>query len=153
MSTYVDPGPTVYSGGSIKSAGGACTGYAASETPGKSTPTPVTSPAQGSTTLKTTASSPTSSVVSSGGGGSSSCAVAQYGQCGGTGFTGCTTCAVSDNLETFSCYRINKLTEYIVWTHLLSSIPTILLSMYLKHCKIGMVTHRISFLYISQNHL
>ena len=86
MSTYVDPGPTVYSGGVVRSAGSQCTGYAKSETPttGK--------PAQ-PTTLKTSpAASPTGS---SGGGSGAACAVAQYGQCGGTGYTGCTTCAVS----------------------------------------------------------
>ncbi|KAL2022538.1 hypothetical protein VTK56DRAFT_5145 [Thermocarpiscus australiensis] len=82
MSTYVAPGPAVYSGGSTKSAGSSCSGCEATCTPG-SGPSPTLSQPPPSTS---TGSAP-------GGGGTSGCTVQKYGQCGGTGYTGCTTCA------------------------------------------------------------
>ncbi|MCJ1324012.1 hypothetical protein MMC10_000674 [Thelotrema lepadinum] len=100
LSTYVDPGPTVYAGGLVRSAGSTCTGYAASETPGAGAPAGGSSPttAKASTTLKTTAAaSPTGSS-----GGAGCAAVAQYGQCGGTGFTGCTTCVAGTTCKAVS---------------------------------------------------
>jgi cellulase len=89
MSTYVAPGPTVYSGGSTKSAGAACSGCESTCTPGSGPVGTATSVPQ-STKTTTTGGQPTSSAPSGGGG---SCSVAKYGQCGGTGYTGCTTCA------------------------------------------------------------
>ncbi|OTA89851.1 carbohydrate-binding module family 1 protein [Hypoxylon sp. CO27-5] len=85
LSTYIAPGPTVYSGGSTKKAGSPCNGCESTCTAGKapSTATGTSTPTQ-VVTLTTTAASPT---------GTSGCSVAIYGQCGGTGFSGCTTCA------------------------------------------------------------
>jgi cellulase len=107
MSTYIAPGPTVYAGGSTKSAGSGCVGCESTCTPGAG-PTPTLSSGTGSpsggasspgTTTKTSsAAAHTSTAAASsapGGGGTSGCSVAKYGQCGGTGFTGCGTCAVS----------------------------------------------------------
>ncbi|KAK3986453.1 putative endo-beta-1,4-glucanase D [Cladorrhinum sp. PSN332] len=81
LSNYVVPGPAVYSGGSTKTAGSACTGCENTCKVGSS-PT-------------TTLSPPVSTATSAPGGGSGnpSCSVARYGQCGGNGYTGCTTCA------------------------------------------------------------
>lgn len=79
MTTYIAPGPTVYSGGSTKSAGAACAGCESTCTAGSAS--------------TGTASSVASS--STGTGSSDTCSVALYGQCGGTDYTGCTTCAVS----------------------------------------------------------
>lgn len=127
MSTYIDPGPTVYAGGVSKTPGNTkCTGQAASEGPGGKPATGVShiyityqaltkidlnpqtlyTPGSGSgatsnpvsTTLQTSAtstsrSSPAATTTSSGGGGG--CTVAKYGQCGGSNYNGCTTCAVS----------------------------------------------------------
>lgn len=80
MTTYIAPGPTVYSGGSTKSAGAACAGCESTCTAGS-------------------ASTGTASSVASSSTGTGACSVALYGQCGGSGYTGCTTCAVS--LHTF----------------------------------------------------
>ena len=80
LSTYVVPGPTVIPGGTTRVAGSACAGCESTCTAGSSpsgTAVPVPPPA---------------------GGGSSGCTVAQYQQCGGTGFTGCTNCAVSHRI-------------------------------------------------------
>ncbi|KAI0123186.1 glycoside hydrolase family 61 protein [Xylariales sp. AK1849] len=76
LTTYEAPGPTVYSGGSTRSAGAACEGCESSCTAG--------SGATG------TASSVALSASTD---GSSSCSVALYGQCGGTDYTGCTACS------------------------------------------------------------
>ncbi|KAL9090653.1 MAG: hypothetical protein Q9165_005141 [Trypethelium subeluteriae] len=96
MSTYIAPGPTLYSGGSTKSAGAACSGAELS-TPAASG---ATSAATSSTLVTTTAkasSTPTqastSSVATTSAAAPGACSVAKYGQCGGTGYTGCTTCA------------------------------------------------------------
>ncbi|KAI0835228.1 lytic polysaccharide monooxygenase [Hypoxylon sp. FL0890] len=84
LSTYVAPGPTVYSGGSTKSAGSSCDGCASTCVAGNppSTATGSSTPTK-AVTLTTTAASPTST---------EGCSVAQYGQCGGSGYSGCTTC-------------------------------------------------------------
>ncbi|KAH8600683.1 glycoside hydrolase family 61 protein [Bisporella sp. PMI_857] len=70
LATYVAPGPTVYGGGTTKSAGAVCAGV---ET-GKTTGPAVTQTNTGG------ASSPTG------------CTVAKYAQCGGNTYTGCTNC-------------------------------------------------------------
>jgi len=109
MSTYVDPGPTVYSGGQLVVPKNTCSGLSASPTGPLKTGTPYTPGSGGSPTTSTPAAGspattqpstmqtstkapaqPTTTSASTGG-----CSVAKYGQCGGTGFTGCTTCAVS----------------------------------------------------------
>ncbi|KAI1848582.1 hypothetical protein JX265_011564 [Neoarthrinium moseri] len=77
MSTYIAPGPTVYSGGSTKSAGAACVGCESTCTAGK-----------GATGTATSVALPSAT-----GGGSGGCSVAPYAQCGGQDYTGCTTCA------------------------------------------------------------
>lgn len=97
MSTYVEPGPTVYSGGTTKSAGAGCTGVetgtatGASYTGGGGGATSTATKATTTSTLKTTTS--VSAVVPTTS-SSSACTAAKFAQCGGTGFTGCTTCAV-----------------------------------------------------------
>lgn len=105
LSAYVVPGPAVYSGGTTKSAGSGCgsgcastckvgsgkTGSAvAAVSESSNSPDSYGSSNSGSST-----DSPDSSGSSSGGDSSSGCAVQAYGQCGGTGFSGCTSCGVS----------------------------------------------------------
>lgn len=108
MSTYVAPGPTVYAGGTTKSAGSACSGCESTCTPGSgpastvssSTAKPttvVTSVRQSTSTTSSTSSKPTTSAATGG------CTTAKYGQCGGQGFTGCTTCASGS-----SCVETNQ---------------------------------------------
>jgi cellulase len=81
MSGYTVPGPAVYSGGSTKSAGSGCSGCETTCAVGSGP----------SATL--TQSSPASTATSAPGGGG--CTAQKYQQCGGTGYTGCTNCAVS----------------------------------------------------------
>lgn len=83
LATYVAPGPSVYAGGSTKSAGAACAGVEA----GTATGAPYT-PTGGVVTTPTGGSGGGSS------GGGSGCSVAKYAQCGGDTYTGCTVCAV-----------------------------------------------------------
>lgn len=89
VATYVAPGPTVYAGGSQRTPGGACSNCAATCTAGSgkvgtalvAQPTAAAGP--------DTAASPGSSA-----GGAAGCAQQAFQQCGGNGYTGCTTCAV-----------------------------------------------------------
>ncbi|KAI9681681.1 MAG: hypothetical protein M1822_007033 [Bathelium mastoideum] len=104
LSTYDAPGPTVYSGGSTKSAGAACSG-AENSTPGASVATSASASKATSTTLATTtagAGTSSSKASTSSAAPTGACAVAQYGQCGGTGYSGCTTCASG-----FSCKAVS----------------------------------------------
>ncbi|KAI3392787.1 hypothetical protein diail_5178 [Diaporthe ilicicola] len=113
MSTYVAPGPTVYSGGSTKSAGAACAGCestcAATSGPTGTAAVPSTS-AAASTTLatssKTSSAAATTTSASSGGGGSN-CA-AKYAQCGGSGWTGATCCASGSTCSATNQVIISK---------------------------------------------
>lgn len=92
MSNYVAPGPAVYSGGSTKSAGSACNGCASTCAAGKG-PSSTAGNGDGSAptvTLTTTAAQPTQTS-----GSGSACSADLYAQCGGSGFSGCTTCGVS----------------------------------------------------------
>ncbi|KAK3322692.1 glycoside hydrolase family 61 protein [Apodospora peruviana] len=82
LTTYVAPGPTVYAGGSTKSAGSGCSGCESTCAVGT-----------GPIGTATSASVSPGATAPPSGGGSSGCSVAKYGQCGGTGYTGCTTCA------------------------------------------------------------
>ncbi|KAH9904910.1 carbohydrate-binding module family 1 protein [Xylariomycetidae sp. FL2044] len=100
MSTYVAPGPTVYAGGSTRSAGGACAGCESTCTAGSSPSSTAAGSGGGGgggTTATTTAAQTTSTSGSGsgsgGGAGGGGCTVALYGQCGGSGWTGCTACA------------------------------------------------------------
>ena len=88
MSSYVAPGPAVYAGGVTRQAGGACAGCEATCKAGS-----------GPSGTASSVPQKTSSAAGGGatGGGGSGCTAAQYAQCGGTGFTGCTACAVSDS--------------------------------------------------------
>ncbi|KFY04394.1 hypothetical protein V491_09365 [Pseudogymnoascus sp. VKM F-3775] len=74
IDSYVNPGPAVYSGGSSKVAGSACSAGAESAT------------TTGAAVTQTATGNPST-------GGDGSCSVAQYQQCGGQDYTGCTTCA------------------------------------------------------------
>jgi len=87
LATYVVPGPAVYSGGSTRSAGAACSGCESTCSPGS---------APGVTL---TATAPASTGTAGSGGGA--CEAQKYQQCGGTGYTGCTVCAVSSSLNGF----------------------------------------------------
>ncbi|KAK0718435.1 glycosyl hydrolase family 61-domain-containing protein [Lasiosphaeria miniovina] len=79
LATYVAPGPTVYAGGSTKKAGSACSGCEATCAAGA-----------GPSATASTVSVPLP--TGGGGGGTGGCTVAKYAQCGGNGYTGCTTC-------------------------------------------------------------
>ncbi|KAI1171088.1 carbohydrate-binding module family 1 protein [Nemania sp. FL0916] len=112
MSTYIPPGPTVYSGGSTKSAGAPCAGCestckagsgptssAGSGGGGGSSPTTTTTLVTSKTTTTAVTTKPTTTVTTTtkttttGGSSPTGCTVALYGQCGGSGYSGCTTCA------------------------------------------------------------
>ncbi|KAI0020317.1 carbohydrate-binding module family 1 protein [Xylariomycetidae sp. FL0641] len=101
LSTYQAPGPSVYAGGATKSAGAACEGCESTCAPGDgpatSAPTakPTTTTPAATTTSKTlTTATTTAKPTATGGSGSGDgCSVAMYGQCGGIGWTGCTTCS------------------------------------------------------------
>ncbi|KAI1822632.1 carbohydrate-binding module family 1 protein [Xylaria intraflava] len=110
MSTYAAPGPTVYSGGSTKSAGSPCDGCETTCVAGSAPTVPpvstgnTTTTAQTTTTVASTTTVATTTTVgstttvastttTSSGSSPSGCTAAQYEQCGGTGWTGCTSCA------------------------------------------------------------
>ncbi|GAB1312445.1 hypothetical protein MFIFM68171_02655 [Madurella fahalii] len=76
LSSYIAPGPAVYSGGTNKTPGSGCAGCESTCKVGSS-PTAV-APSSG---------------APAGGGDAQACTVAAYGQCGGTGYSGCTQCA------------------------------------------------------------
>jgi cellulase len=95
LATYIAPGPAVIAGGSEAVAGKA--GSAVTATAGlPSQPTTSASKGPGSSTLvtsvKTTLPQP---APTSGNGNAGGCTVAKYQQCGGTGFSGCTTCKMT----------------------------------------------------------
>ncbi|KAK4040375.1 glyoside hydrolase [Parachaetomium inaequale] len=86
LSSYIAPGPAVYSGGTTKAPGAGCAGCEKSCKVGSS-PTAV-------------APSGKSATDAENGGGSvpdttspNACSVQAYGQCGGDGYSGCTQCA------------------------------------------------------------
>lgn len=94
LNSYIVPGPAVYSGGTERTPGsGSCAG---ADTPPASTTRAVT------TTLATTTSraggvttTTTRAVTTTAASNPGGCSVQKYGQCGGNGYTGCTSCAVS----------------------------------------------------------
>ncbi|RYC55902.1 hypothetical protein CHU98_g10316 [Xylaria longipes] len=90
MTTYIAPGPTVYSGGSTRSAGGACAACESTCAVGSS---PTSSAGSGSGGSGPTTTLSTSKTTASGGSSPTGCAAALYAQCGGIGYTGCTSCA------------------------------------------------------------
>jgi cellulase len=97
LSTYVAPGPAVISGGTEAVAGKA--GSAVTATAGVPVATSVTKAVVSSaaaTTQAPVSSTLATSVKPTTSAGTGACtAVKQYDQCGGSGFTGCTTCAGS----------------------------------------------------------
>ncbi|KAK3393939.1 glycosyl hydrolase family 61-domain-containing protein [Podospora didyma] len=98
FNNYTVPGPAVWSCGSAGSNPVTTTSVATTPATTSSTTKPATTSAQAltSTTLSTSTRAATTSAAS--------CSVAKYGQCGGSGFTGCTSCA--------SGSTCNKTNEY-----------------------------------------
>ncbi|KAI0453512.1 carbohydrate-binding module family 1 protein [Xylaria acuta] len=90
MTTYVAPGPTVYSGGSTRNAGGACVACESTCAVGSS---PTSSAGSGSGGSAPTTTLSTSKTTAGGGSSPTGCTAALYAQCGGIGYTGCTACA------------------------------------------------------------
>ncbi|KAG7292003.1 hypothetical protein NEMBOFW57_002033 [Staphylotrichum longicolle] len=93
FNSYTVPGPAVFScngGGSNPSPSSSSSPAPAqsSTTSKAATPTTTTTKAPTTTTLVTSTKAATTSSAPSGG-----CTVAKWGQCGGQGWTGCTTCA------------------------------------------------------------
>ena len=80
LTSYVAPGPKVVAGGTEVVAGSGCSGGCEKTCAVGSSPSSALEPV----------SLPTGAA-----GGGGSCQVAQYQQCGGQGYTGCTNCAVS----------------------------------------------------------
>lgn len=101
LSSYVIPGPAVYSGGVKRVPGnGLCVGVESGTAPGTGpTTTPVvvqpTSAGAVTTTLVTSSTSRPATATTTTAAGTVGCQVAKYGQCGGQGYTGCTVCVVS----------------------------------------------------------
>ncbi|KAK1756292.1 glycosyl hydrolase family 61-domain-containing protein [Echria macrotheca] len=93
MSTYIAPGPSVYAGGTTKSAGSGCTGCESTCAVGS-----------GPTATVSSAPAPTSGTGGGSGGSPGGCTVSRYGQCGGIGFTGCTTCESGVTCKTINDY-------------------------------------------------
>ncbi|KAI8963131.1 lytic polysaccharide monooxygenase [Daldinia sp. FL1419] len=87
LDSYVAPGPAVYAGGSTKSAGSSCSGCASTCAAGKG-PSSTAGGSGGSVPTVTNTAAPPTNTGDSGAG----CSVSLYGQCGGSGFTGCTNC-------------------------------------------------------------
>lgn len=91
LSTYVSPGPAVYAGGTSKVPGSACTGCAATCKAGAGkTGTVITAPAPTSAAGGDAGNSGPDSTS-----GTDGCQVQAFGQCGGNGYSGCTSCGVS----------------------------------------------------------
>ena len=100
LAAYIAPGPAVVAGGTEAVAGKA--GSAVTATAGSpSQPTASVTKGAVSRTLATSAKQPTSTT---GNGSSGGCTVAQYQQCGGTGFTGCTTCKMNHTRIAWETY-------------------------------------------------
>lgn len=108
LSTYVAPGPSVIAGGTeavagkagsaVTATGGGVPAATSAASATKAVVTVTTTKAVVSSTLATVAKPTTSA-------GTGACsAVAQYGQCGGSGFTGCSTCAASGKCVVLNDY-------------------------------------------------
>ncbi|KAK3937578.1 glycosyl hydrolase family 61-domain-containing protein [Diplogelasinospora grovesii] len=99
VSNYIAPGPAVFAGGTTRTAGSACTGCessckagtAAKTSSGKKPAAPTEAqapaPAPAGQSPETVAAAPAAPD------NSGACSVAAFGQCGGNGYSGCTTCA------------------------------------------------------------
>ncbi|KAL1864655.1 hypothetical protein VTK73DRAFT_5739 [Phialemonium thermophilum] len=86
LSTYIAPGPTVYAGGSVKTAGSSCGAGCAGQCK-------VGQGASGTAISVKPVATAAAGSGSAAPAGAAACTVQQYGQCGGNGYTGCTTCA------------------------------------------------------------
>ena len=111
LTTYIAPGPTVYVGGTTKEAGSGCKAGCASTCKVGSGPagTAIGAPAKtgaASPAASAGAAAPGAPAGSAGAGDTAGCAVQRFQQCGGNGFTGCTSCAVSQH-KPFSPRRRN----------------------------------------------
>ncbi|KAI5918077.1 glycosyl hydrolase family 61-domain-containing protein [Camillea tinctor] len=102
MTTYIAPGPTVYAGGSTRSAGAPCAGCESTCAAGASstlasgaTTAAATATTSAQTAVVQTPTTLTTSTAKATSTSTAGCQVSLYGQCGGSGFTGCTTCGVS----------------------------------------------------------
>ncbi|RYP22004.1 hypothetical protein DL765_001910 [Monosporascus sp. GIB2] len=93
MSSYKPPGPAVIQGGTTKRAGSACVGCEQTCTPGSGPAGTATQAPQPQPTGGDGGSGPAPAPTG--------CTAQLYGQCGGTGWTGCTACASG------SCVRLN----------------------------------------------
>lgn len=91
LATYVAPGPAVIAGGTEAVAGQA--GSSVTATGGSPQPTPTVSKNASSSTLKTSVRVTSAQASPTSGSGGGSCSVGAYSQCGGSGWSGCTTCA------------------------------------------------------------
>ncbi|CAE7177285.1 hypothetical protein PTT_14450 [Pyrenophora teres f. teres 0-1] len=96
LASYVAPGPAVIAGGTEAIAGQA--GSAVTATGGAPVATPTATTMKTSTVASSTAAAPTN------GGGSGGCTVAKFGQCGGSGWAGCTTCASGSTCKASGSY-------------------------------------------------
>jgi cellulase len=98
ISSYVNPGPAVYAGGSSKVAGSACSAGGEGAT---TTGPPV---------IQTATGTPGGG---GGGGVGDGCTVDKYAQCGGQDYTGCTVCAVSSPLQTRCLFLVPFCTSFL----------------------------------------
>ncbi|KAF3056473.1 putative endo-beta-1,4-glucanase D [Daldinia childiae] len=89
LDSYVAPGPAVYAGGSTKSAGSSCSGCASTCAAGKG---PSSTAGGNGGSAPTASATNTAAPPANTGDSGSGCGVSLYGQCGGSGFTGCTNC-------------------------------------------------------------
>ncbi|KAJ5600960.1 Endoglucanase-4 [Penicillium hetheringtonii] len=112
LSTYIVPGPTLYSGAvsisqatsAITASGTATTGIDSSPTTTASTTrTTITTTMTTSQTTTTTSRATTLSTTTSAGGGSTS-TQSLYGQCGGSGWPGATACASTATCTAYNDY-------------------------------------------------
>ncbi|KAJ5216692.1 Endoglucanase-4 [Penicillium citrinum] len=112
LSTYIVPGPTLYSGAvsisqatsAITASGTATTGIDSSPTTTASTTrTTITTTVTTSQTTTTTSRATTLSTTTSAGGGSTS-TQSLYGQCGGSGWPGATACASTATCTAYNDY-------------------------------------------------
>ena len=101
VTSYIAPGGDVVEGGVDKTPSANPTCPAAGSSGAKSggstggAATKATTSAAKATTLKTSTKAAAATVTAAAAGGGLACSVAKFQQCGGTGYTGCTVCAVS----------------------------------------------------------
>ncbi|KAJ6264590.1 Endoglucanase-4 [Drechslerella dactyloides] len=123
LATYIAPGPTVINGGATKSPNvqtwsGNCAatwtviGGGSQPTTGPATTTsrtttrtttPTTTPRTSTTSVRTTTTTSRTTTTTTGG-GTNGCTQNKYGQCGGSGYTGCTVCAGGSTCSTLNPY-------------------------------------------------